>query len=327
MEEGLEHYNKVLKGEIEPNYITSQRKHVNIDLDADTQELWAAHEKPVDGEGANTYLELKIELAGRILQQCHLCERRCRVNRLKKETGYCNIPAVSRYSSEFLHYGEEPELVPSHTIFFNGCNLDCVYCQNWEISKEVKGGNAILPTRISEKIIRRKMEGSKNVNFVGGEPTPHLKTILQILNNYSAQIPVVWNSNMYLSIEAMKLLDRTIDLYLADFRYGTDKCAEQLSDVPNYLETVHRNLKEADRQTDVLIRHLVLPGHIECCTKHVANWVSENLGENTRFNLMFQYRPAYKAHEHPQIDRKLTTEEEDRALEIVLDSGLANLVG
>ncbi|OUJ19244.1 Radical SAM superfamily enzyme [Methanonatronarchaeum thermophilum] len=326
MKKGLEHYNSVLEGSIEPNYITTQKKHVDIDLDAETEQLWKTHQNPV-GDGPHTYLDLKTELAGRILRNCHLCEHRCKVNRLAKETGICNIPAVSRYSSEFLHYGEEPELVPSHTIFFHGCNFKCAYCQNWEISQEAKGGTAVHPTNICEKIVRRKIEGSKNVNFVGGDPTPHLKTILQILNNFTAQIPIIWNSNMYMSTQTMRLLDGTIDLYLADYRYGTNKCAEKLSETPKYTQTVERNLLEAKQQTDVLIRHLVLPGHIECCTKHIANWVSKNLGKNTRFNLMFQYRPTYKAQNHPQINRTLTTEEKDRALDIVMDAGLANLVG
>jgi len=122
------------------------------------------------------------------------------------------MDAVSRYSAEFLHHGEEPELVPSHTIFFTGCNFSCVYCQNWQISTAPNRGIPILPEEFARKITLQRAYGSKNVNFV--TPTPHTHTILKILNALKVNVPVVWNSNMYYSSEVAKLLEGVVDVYL-----------------------------------------------------------------------------------------------------------------
>ncbi|MDI6903063.1 MAG: radical SAM protein [Methanocellales archaeon] len=270
-------------------------------------------------------LDLKIELANNILQSCHFCERRCGVNRLAKEVGYCGVDAISRYASEFLHYGEESELVPSHTIFFIGCTFTCAYCQNWDIANRVVTGTPVLPERMAEIIAMRKYQGAKNVNFVGGEPTPHLHSILRIMNACNINTPMIWNSNMYCSSETMDLLSGVIDIYLADFRYGNDECAEKYSNVKDYWSITTRNFLLAYEDAEVILRHLVLPNHLECCTKPIVEWIAEHI-PRIRFNLMFQYAPHYKASQHPELNRRLGYEERRRALEIVRDAGLRNLV-
>ncbi|ATZ61451.2 MAG: radical SAM protein [Methanosarcinales archaeon Met12] len=270
-------------------------------------------------------LDSKIELAHKILQNCHFCERRCGVNRLAKEIGYCGVDAVSRYASEFLHYGEEPELVPSHTIFFTGCTFSCVYCQNWDIAHRIAPEEPVLPEKMAELIAMRKYQGARNVNFVGGDPTPHLHTILQIMNKCNVNTPMVWNSNMYCSKEAMELLCGVIDVYLADFRYGNDECAQKYSNVKNYWDIVTRNFLAAYGDAELIVRHLVLPSHIECCTKPIVEWIAEYMPE-VRFNLMFQYAPHYRANRYPELNRRLEYDERKKAFEIVRDVGLENLV-
>jgi len=270
-------------------------------------------------------LSAKIEKANEILRHCHFCERRCGVDRLEHEVGYCGVEAVSYYASEFLHYGEEPELVPSHTIFFTGCTFSCVYCQNWDISTAPTSGTPVLPERMAEIIAMRKHQGAKNVNFVGGDPTPHLHTILQIMDKCNVNTPMVWNSNMYCSKEAMELLSGVIDVYLADFRYGNDECAQKYSNVNNYWDITTRNFLLAHEDAEVIIRHLVLPTHLECCTKPIVAWVAKHM-PGVRFNLMFQYMPYYKANQYPEINRRLSYDERKRALEIVEEAGLRNLV-
>jgi len=270
-------------------------------------------------------LGTKMGIANEMLRNCHFCERRCGVNRLEHEIGYCGVEAVSRYASEFLHYGEEPELVPSHTIFFTGCTFSCVYCQNWDISTAPTSGTPVLPERMAEIITMRKHQGARNVNFVGGDPTPHLHTILQIMDKCNVNTPMVWNSNMYCSKEAMELLSGVIDVYLADFRYGNDECAQKYSNVNNYWGITTRNFLLAHEDAEVIIRHLVLPTHLECCTKPIVAWIAKHM-PGVRFNLMFQYMPYYKAHQHPEINRRLSYDERKRALEIVEEAGLRNLV-
>lgn len=269
-------------------------------------------------------LDVKVELAARIMESCCFCEIRCGANRYKRP-GACGVDAESHYYSEFLHRGEEPELIPSHTIFFEGCTFACAYCQNWTIATEIRG-KVVNPREMVRLIEARHKEGGKNVNFVGGDPTPHLHTILQIVNYLDDNVPAVWNSNMYITPASMKLLEGTVDVFLGDFRYGDDEHASRYSSGADYWAITTRAFLEAKAQADVLVRQLVLPGHVECCTKPIVEWCAQNLGRDVRFNLMFQYFPEYRASMFPEINRTLTSAEIKRALEIVKESGLTNLV-
>ena len=268
-------------------------------------------------------LDLKAAIADKILTECHFCERRCGINRRKKYSGYCRCEAVSHYSAEFLHNGEEPELVPSHTIFFTGCNFSCVYCQNWEISTSPQRGISILPQEIARIIALRRAYGSRNVNFV--TPTPHTHIILKILSALKINIPVVWNSNMYYSDEVSRLLEGVVDVYLGDFRYGNDVCALKYSNAPDYMKVATRNFETAYKKGEVLLRQLVIPGHLECCTRPILKWTREHIPA-VRFNLMFQYRPDYRACEYPEISRPLSLEEIQKALSILKKEGLKDVM-
>jgi putative pyruvate formate lyase activating enzyme len=335
----MKRYYTVLQGEPARHVIL---KSIAVEIgimSMDDDTLWKLHDalmaqyrKLVKGGGplpgrhdtAPTLLDVKIELASRMMAGCHFCERRCGVNRHEKP-GACGVDAVSHVSSEFLHMGEEPDLIPSHTIFFEGCNFTCSYCQNWSIARQVRGPVAD-PGRLARLIELRHRQGSANVNFVGGEPTPHLLTILKIVNMMKINVPVIWNSNMYMTPEAMKLLDGVVDLYLADFRYGDDEHARRYSGVDNYWPVTTRNFLEAKKHAEVLVRLLVLPGHIDCCTRPIVEWCAGNLGHDVRFNLMFQYRPEYQASSYHEINRPLTASEVIRATSLAKKAGLTNLV-
>lgn len=335
----LPRYLKVMRNKLPSQFLISQSIHVDFSRDSDIHELWKVHDEAMKSfrekfdninsveelppRTAPSLLDLKVAIADKILQDCHFCERRCGINRKKKETGYCGMDAVSRYSAEFLHHGEEPELVPSHTIFFTGCNFSCVYCQNWQISTAPKRGIPILPEELARKITLQRAYGSRNVNFV--TPTPHTHTILKILNTLKVNVPVVWNSNMYYSSEVAKLLEGVVDVYLGDFRYGNDECAQKYSNAADYWSTVTRNFKTAYIMGEILVRHLVIPNHIECCTKPVIEWIKENIPK-VRFNLMFQYYAHYRANEFPRINRALTGEECQKAVDILKKSGLADVM-
>jgi putative pyruvate formate lyase activating enzyme len=276
-----------------------------------TDDLWRIHDEIInniklsDIRPKQSLLDLKIELAKRIFENCHFCERRCNVDR-KKKAGNCGVkqPGVA---SEFLHIGEEKVLVPSHTIFFSGCTFHCVFCQNWDISQAATG-IYINPEKLVDKIHKRNQQGSKNVNWVGGDPTANLYYILTVLKNLEDNIAQIWNSNMYCSTETMKLLDGVIDLYLTDFKYGNDKCAKRLSLVDNYFEIVKRNHKIAHETSNMIIRHLVIPNHVDCCSKPIMRFISNNL-PNTCVNIMAQYRPEYHALEFDDISRHVRIDE------------------
>ncbi len=280
-------------------------------------------EEPKKVEAADySFLSLKRDILRLMLKKCVFCERRCEVNRYVKR-GFCRCGVRSYYSSEFLHTGEEPELVPSHTIFFNRCTFACVFCQNYDIVYD--DDFPVDAKEIAAVIDVRYRQGSRNVNFVGGNPDQHAHTIMEILLHVRSNIPVVWNSNMYHSTELAEIIEDVVDVWLGDFKYGRDECAMRYSKAPRYWEVVTRNFARAKENGELLIRHLVLPNHIECCTENVVRWVAENLGRDVRFNLMFQYYPTFRAWDYEEIARRLNASEMRRALEIA-SRWLDNLV-
>ncbi|MGZ7132175.1 MAG: radical SAM protein, partial [Halobacteriota archaeon] len=200
-----------------PLYRRARTIETNADLSAPTGELWRVHDNFTTGkqkEAAVTttsLLDLKIEIARRICGDCHFCERRCYTNRAERP-GFCGVMR-SKYSSEFLHYGEERELVPSHTIFFTGCTFQCVFCQNWEIARHPEAGTIAGVDALARRIYARSIAGARNVNWVGGDPTPHIGTILKTMRALAdleqetevdarfLNVPMVFNSNTYYSTE------------------------------------------------------------------------------------------------------------------------------
>jgi putative pyruvate formate lyase activating enzyme len=274
----------------------------------------------------DSLLDQKIATARSILESCHFCERRCGANRARGEHGFCGLGAEARLSSEFIHLGEEACLVPSHTIFFIGCTFYCVFCQNWTISRQVEKGVPVTGKDLADAVKRRRLiDKSRNVNLVGGEPTPNLHVILEMLSHLEVNVPVVWNSNMYMSTESMELLEGCVDVYLTDFKYGNDKCALRLSKVRDYWDIITRNHLLAKDQAELLIRHLVLPNHVECCTRKILEWISNNIGNDARVNIMAQYRPEFQAHKYPEIARSVSSPEMKKAYEIAEEVGLTNL--
>jgi len=271
-----------------------------------------------------SYLDLKIKIADKIFECCCFCEKNCMVDR-RIETGSCQV-SKPYVSSEFLHMGEERPLVPSHTIFFSGCNFKCVYCQNSDISQHPNHGMNLEPEKLAKIIDLRRKQGSMNVNFVGGEPTPNLSYIIRTMKKTKENIPVVWNSNLYLSEHAMNLLNGFADLYLTDFKYGNNECAEDLSGISNYTEVVRRNHKLAFEAGEMIIRHLVIPNHIECCSKPLIKWISDNLGLDVVLNIMSQYRPVYHASEHKDLSNLPSPDEIREVKSFAEGLGFVNLI-
>jgi putative pyruvate formate lyase activating enzyme len=183
----------------------------------------------------------------------------------------------------------------------------------------------VSPQTLAKLIEGAKRDGARNVNFVGGNPDPNLHTILAALNECKISIASVWNSNMYYSLETAKLLFGAQDVYLTDFKWYDNNCALRYSKVPKYLEVVSRNHRLAFADAELIIRHLVMPGHILCCTKPILEWIAKNLGTMIRTNIMDQYRPCFLADKYPEINRRITSKEYERALEIAREVGLQNL--
>ncbi len=266
-------------------------------------------------------LDLKIELARRMLSGCTLCENRCRVDRTRGEKGICGVGSDSRFFFEQILWGEEAPLNPSHEIFFSGCNMRCKFCYSWESILNPSRGEEVRPEELGRLIGRRRREGARNVNLIGGEPTVHLPNILRSLKFVDSPTAVVWNSNFLMSEETMRLLDGIVDLYVGDFRFGNNTCAQAVANTGGYVEAAARNFRLAAKTGDLIVRHLLLPGHTDCCLRPIAEWLARNLSE-TPFHVMFKYVPFYEALSDPQLSRSLTREEEREAERVASDLGL-----
>lgn len=273
-----------------------------------------------------SFLDLKVELVYRLLSPCRICEHKCMVDRKKGRRGICGLDSVVRVSAAFLHLGEEAPLVPSGTIFFTGCSLKCVFCQNFDISRNPFNGVEVDGYKLAELSKDLAKRGARNINYVGGNPDQNMHVILDSLKYMNVNIPLLWNSNFYMTKESMDLLLDVIDIWLPDFKYGNDNCAFRLSRVKNYFKIVSRNHKLAYNYGDnMIIRHLVLPGHVNCCTKIILDWISKNL-PNAMVNIMDQYRPEYMvikdSWRFKDINRRLYRKEIEKAYQYAEEKGI-----
>ena len=343
VQKALPRYINIVENNVQAQFLIARSIPVEYNLTDSTETLWKIHNnileknpellkqldsgvQPIKQVTDKSYFDLKLELGRRIMTDCHFCERRCSVDRLNGALGYCRCGSQFSYSSAFPHMGEEPELVPSGTIFTNGCTIRCIHCQNWEISQWRDKGTKMDPERMATIVEYLKKQGCINLNMVGGDPTPNCWLWQKTLELLDLNIATIWNSNSYYSHETAQLLAGATDLYLLDFKYGNNTCAEEISDSPSYWEVCTRNHLTAAKYGELIIRVLVLPGHNECCTRPILKWIQDNLGPWTRINLMFQYRPEWRAQERIKLSRNLTRNEIQEARKIAVEIGLKNLV-
>lgn len=275
-----------------------------------------------------------------ILKKCDLCPRNCKVNRCNGEKGFCRATGINVKQARIgLHYYEEPCISGnsgSGTIFFSGCNLRCKFCQNYKISHEGKG-EEISTQQLADKMIWLQEEGANNINFVTGFMyIPQIVESIKLAKKKGLEIPIVYNSSGYESVQALKLLEKYIDIYLPDFKYYYDDLAIRLSNASNYKNIAMIAIKEMLTQQPeniydengllkkgVIIRHLVLPNHIQN-SKQVLKLIKNTFGKNVSISIMAQYFPCYKAFETDDINRKLTEEEFEAIEDFVYKLDLKN---
>lgn len=341
----LGRYICVMQNQLPAKFMIAKKVNADFNMGDTIKKLWQEHSKAskefrrvqaeIDGKlidygtltkPEKSFLDLKIEIAARILRRCHLCIRRCGVNRLKDELGFCRCGSRIKVSSAFEHLGEEPELVPSGTVFTMGCTMRCKHCQNWTISQWAEDGEIYEPANLAREVERLRLGGCRNANLVGGEPTPWLQQWLRTFKHVDVNIPVIWNSNSYYSPESAFLLSDFADVYLLDFKYGPGQCATKVSNAQHYWQACLHNHLSAKKYGELITRILVLPSHLECCVKPIISWIGKNLGGQTRVNIMFQYRPEWKAFEVPELNRRLTHDEMLRALDLASQVQLSNFI-
>jgi putative pyruvate formate lyase activating enzyme len=286
------------------------------------------------------------ELASRVseayehLSICDVCAWECPVDRRAGKIGVCRTGINARVSSYGPHMGEEDPLRGwrgSGTIFFTRCNLRCQYCQNHDISQTDTGDEA-EPETIAGMMLELQTLGCHNINFVSpSHVVPQIMAAVLIAAQAGLRIPLVYNTGGYDSMAMLKLLDGVIDIYMPDMKYSDPEIARRYSKIRNYPQINQAAVKEMHRQVGdlqvddrgvaqrgLLVRHLVLPDSI-AGTEEIVKFLSDEISPDTYLNLMDQYRPAYKAHQYPELNRRLTSQEYQAAVQAALSTGLHRL--
>lgn len=289
---------------------------------------------------SDTELQNRIDAAYTLLERCRVCPRECGTGRLENiKLGFCCSGLNPVIASVNAHHGEEPPISGtqgSGTIFFSNCTLRCVYCQNYPIS-QMGNGTETTVEGLAEQMLGLQERGCHNVNLV--TPTHFMPQFLKafgIARGQGFQLPIVYNTSGYESLEALRLLDGIVDVYLADMRYSDDSVAMQYSVAPRYPEINRIAVKEMYRQVGnlvvdehgiakrgLIIRHLILP-HGLSGTEQIMQFLAEEISRDVTISLMSQYFPAYKASGCAELSRRITEEEYDAAYEMMRKYGLEN---
>ena len=273
------------------------------------------------------------------LENCNICPHKCNINRNKGKVGRCKATNKVKIALYSVHDFEEPCISGekgSGTVFFSNCNLNCIFCQNYEISQLGKG-KEISIEELAEIFLIQQEKEVENINLV--TPTSYVPQIIEaieIAREKGLKIPIVYNTNGYESIETLKMLEGYIDIYLPDLKYAENDLAKEYSNVENYFEFATKAIEEMIKQVGVpklnengimkkgvMIRHLVLPNHIEN-SKKVLKWITENLPEDIYISVMAQYFPTFKVKENKSLNRKLTKEEWDEIQKYIEELGIEN---
>lgn len=282
-------------------------------------------------------LAVNIRKSHDLLNNCTLCPRNCKVNRLEGETGICKTGENAIISSYMPHFGEEPPISGvngSGTIFLTNCNLKCCFCQNDDISLNGQGQEA-EPGQLASVMLLLQEKGCHNINLV--TPThvvPQFLSALSIAIDHGLTLPIVYNSSGYDKKSTLELLDGVIDIYMPDFKFWDSKVSKRLCNAPDYPEIAKEAIKEMYRQvgdlkTDndhiarsgLLVRHLVMPENL-AGTLDIVNFLHDQISVNTHVNIMSQYHPAADAFKFPEIARSVTPGEFRTALDHAVSSGL-----
>lgn len=281
-----------------------------------------------------------ISTAVSMLGNCLLCPRACEVNRLKDERGVCHTGRAAMVSSYNPHFGEEYPLAGTNgsgTIFMTNCNLNCVFCQNWDIS-HLGEGREVSAETLAGMVLSLQRQGCHNVNFV--TPSHVIPQILEALPyaiDGGLKVPLIYNTGGYDSVESLKLLDGIFDIYMPDFKFWETETSRKYLKAPDYPERARAALKEMHRQVGdltldesgiavkgILLRHLVMPGGL-AETREIMRFIADEISPNTYVNIMYQYQPYGNARKYPPLDRRLNRTEYEEALDAARMAGIRRL--
>lgn len=273
------------------------------------------------------------------IQSCSLCPRNCHADRLAGKTGYCGMDQKLRVARAALHMWEEPCISGtrgSGAVFFTGCNLRCCFCQNRDIAIG-NSGLEITVDRLSEIFLELQEKGAANINLVTGTHyIPQIITALDSAGKQGLKLPIVYNCGGYESVEALKMLEGYVDVYLPDYKYAQSELAEKFSHAPDYPEKALEAVCEMVRQTgspefDVngyiqkgtIVRHLILPGHTKN-SKEVLKILHQTFGNQIYISIMNQYTPIFEQKEYMELNRRVTKREYEKVLNYAFETGIEN---
>ena len=285
-------------------------------------------------------LEKRVEKGIQSLEKCRLCPWDCEINRLKNEKGLCKIGRFVRVASYSPHLGEESCLRGwrgSGTIFFSGCNLRCVFCQNYDISQNVKGVET-KPLQLAKIMLELQDLGCHNINLVTPEHVvPQILEALLYAVDMGLRLPIVYNTSGFDSLESLSLMEGIVDIYMPDFKYWDEEKSKRYLKSPKYPDTARKAIKEMYRQAGdlvmddkglarrgVLVRHLVMPGALED-SREIMQFLSQEISPFTYVNIMNQYHPTHKvdSENYPEIDRRITAQELNQTYQYAKEAGLS----
>jgi len=285
-------------------------------------------------------LQARVVEAYEKLKLCTICARNCRVDRTGGHLGVCRTGELAKVSSYGPHMGEENPLRGwrgSGTIFFAGCNMNCQYCQNYDIS-QLGHGTETDPKIIATMMLELQAVGCHNINFVSpSHVVPQILASVLIAAQAGLELPLVYNTGGYDSYESLALLDGVIDIYMPDMKYSSTQIGLRYSKIRNYPQINQITVKEMHRQVGdlvldengvairgLLVRHLVLPNNLSG-TEQIVSFLADEISTNTYLNLMDQYRPTYKADRYPKLNRRITSDEYRKAVDLAHEAGLFRL--
>ncbi len=242
----------------------------------------------------------RIAAARRSLGECRLCAHECGVNRFDGPAGRCHAGIRARVFQAQTEVSDELMLSPTFAIALSGCDIRCDFCITGRESWNSKAGQPLDISHLVQEAARALAGGARSIMILGGEPTIHLPTVLEIVAALPEAATLVWKTNGHGTHGARLMLEGLFDVWVVDYKFGNDQCALRLAQVPDYTEILRQNLLWAHANTDLIVRHLVMPGHLECCWRPVAEWLAlETPG--VKINLRTGFWPAWRAHKHLEL--------------------------
>ena len=263
----------------------------------------------------------RVPIVHELLKCCRFCAHACGTNRCLGR-GLCQAGSRPRFFSAQVEAGDELEFIPAFAVALSGCDLRCDFCITGKESWDASAGSSFEPAEVACRATDALRNGARTVMLLGGEPTIHLPAVLEFVSELPEEATLVLKTNGYCSDQAREWLDGLFDYWLVDFKFGNNDCAARLARIPDYLEVLEQNLRWAHRQALLVIRHLLLPGHLHCCWEPIARWIASELPE-VKVSLRTSFWPTWNWARRKGLPRTVTASEKQEAQALGAELGLA----